>query len=228
MKLYIWKEERMEKGLSELVFILDRSASMEGLERETIDGFNSVIQKQKSEKIRSDVTVVFFNDEIEELYFRKSLYEIKELTERDYCIKGRTALLDAIGNTIYKLQSEWTRHRMADHVVIVIITDGMENASREFRYDILEKLILEMQETQGWKFLFLGANMDAVKEAARIGISVSRSVTYKNDRVGVALNYEVIGDLLTQICKTPTCSALIDDSWKRKIEIDYINRKSSF
>lgn len=221
------KGEMMEKELTEVVFILDCSASMEGLEKETIAGFNSVIEKQKREKTDAYVTTVFFNDARQELHFRKPLYEVDDLTEQDYCVKGCTALLDAIGNTIYRLKIERIKHKRIGQVIVVIITDGMENASREFQYDILEKLILEMKEIYGWEFLFLGANMDAVKEAARIGISINRSVTYKNDSAGVALNYEIIGDLLTPICRSTACSSLIGKSWKEKIEIDYLNRESS-
>lgn len=213
----------MDKGLTELVFILDRSASMEGLEKETVDGFNSMIEKQKKEKDKSYVTTVLFSDVAQGLYFRKPLHEVINLTEQDYCVKGRTALLDAIGNTIYKMKSEKTSHRRK--VIMVIITDGLENASREFRYDILEKLIRKMKDKHGWEFLFLGANMDAVKEAARIGISESRSVTYANDSVGVELSYKGIGDAVRQMRQMSDQSALVDGSWKEKIEVDYVNRE---
>lgn len=217
----------MGKELTELVFILDQSASMEGLEKETIVGFNSMLEKQKKEKDESYVTTVLFSDRTQELYFRKPLYEVIGLTEQDYCVKGCTALLDAIGNTVYKMKSDRTRHRRTGQVIIVIITDGMENASKEFRYDILEKLIREMKDKYGWEFLFLGANMDAVKEAARLGISANRSVTYTNDSVGIALNYEVIGDVVIQMRRISSASASIDSSWKGRIEIDYVNRESN-
>lgn len=217
----------MENESTELVFILDRSASMEGLEKETVDGFNSMLAKQKKEKGKSYVTTVLFSDVTQELYFRKPLYEVDRLTEQDYCVKGRTALLDAIGNMVYKMKSEKALYGRTGKVIIVIITDGLENASKEFRYDILEKLIREMEDTHGWEFLFLGANMNAVKEAARIGISANRSVTYANDSVGLALSYEVIGDTVCQMCRMSTCPALINGSWKEKIEVDYVSRESN-
>lgn len=217
----------MENESTELVFILDRSASMEGLEKETVDGFNSMLAKQKKEKSKSYVTTVLFSDVMQELYFRKPLHEVMKLTKQDYRVKGRTALLDAIGNTVCKMKSEKIPYRGTGKVIIVIITDGLENASKEFRYDILEKLLREMKDKHGWEFLFLGANMDAVKEAARIGISANRSVTYINDSVGLALSYEVIGDAVYQMRRMSACPALVNDSWKEKIEVDYVNRESN-
>lgn len=221
------KKEISEKGETELVFILDRSASMKGLESDTIRGFHSMIERQKKQKGKVRVTVVLFDDVCEELYFRKKIKKIPEMTEKEYFVRGCTALLDAMGRTLYRLiRVEKEKKGSKSQVIFVIITDGLENSSREYTYGAIKKII-ERQKKKGWEFLFLGANMDAVREAANFGISSDRSVTFCNDREGVALNYEVVGDAISSIRSASEQNSAIDGSWKEKIEQDYSRRIGS-
>lgn len=182
----------MKKGLTELVFILDRSGSMAGLEADTIGGFNGMLGKQKMEEGEANVTTVLFDDQIEVIHDRFAIDLVKPLDEKDYYVRGCTALLDAVGGTVKKMENiqkrlpdEW----QAEKVIFVITTDGQENASREYTAKMVKEMIGENQK-RGWQFLFLGANIDAVEEAGKLGICKSHAVTYKNDARGVQLNYE--------------------------------------
>lgn len=220
------REEWKERRNTELVFLLDRSASMEGLEKDTIEGFQSVIKKQISQKETVRVTTILFDDSCEELYFRQRVKDVPRMTEKEYFVRGCTALLDAMGKTIHKMVSvEKSRKEMKKEiqVIFVIITDGIENSSREYTYDVVKRLI-EKKKKEGWEFLFLGANMNAVREAGNLGISADRSVTFCNDGEGVALNYEVIGDTISDMLRVPAIKESIDGSWKRRIESDYRKR----
>ena len=189
----------MKKGLTELVFILDRSGSMAGLESDTIGGFNGMLEKQKKEVGEANVTTVLFDDQIEIIHDRFPIEIVKPLTDEDYYVRGCTALLDAVGSTLKKMENIQKRlpeEMRAEKVIFVITTDGQENASREYSSNMVKKMIEQNQE-KGWQFLFLGANMDAVEEAEKIGIRKTHAVSYKNDSKGVQLNYEATGRVLS-------------------------------
>lgn len=208
----------MKRGLTELVFILDRSGSMGGLERDTIDGFNTMIKKQRASEGEAVVTTVLFDDQFELLHDRIPLKEIQPIGRKEYFVRGCTALLDAIGRTINKITEEYRKLSddcKAEKVIFVITTDGLENSSREFSYKRVRELV-ENQKKQGWEFIFLGANMDAVSEAAKFGIEEDRAVTYQNDSIGIELNYSAISKFITKSRK----SAYIGREWKHELEED--------
>ena len=189
----------MKKGLTELVFILDRSGSMGGLESDTIGGFNGMLQKQKKEEGEANVTTVLFDDQINIIHDRFPIDVVKPLSDEDYYVRGCTALLDAVGSTVKKvenIQNRLPEELRAERIVFVITTDGQENASREYTASMVKKMI-ETNQEKGWQFLFLGANMDAVAEAEKIGIRRTHAASYKNDAKGVRLNYETAGRVLS-------------------------------
>ena len=195
----------MKKGLTELVFILDRSGSMGGLESDTIGGFNGMLQKQKKEEGEANVTTVLFDDEIEIIHDRFPIHIVKPLTDQDYYVRGCTALLDAVGSTVKKvenIQNRLPEEMRAEKIIFVITTDGAENASQEYSAKMVKNLI-EKQQEKGWQFLFLGANIDAATEAEKIGIKRSHAATYRNDSKGVQLNYEVAGRVMSymRVCE---------------------------
>ena len=207
----------MKKGLTELVFILDRSGSMGGLEADTIGGFNSMINKQREEEGDVNVTTVLFDDKYELLHDRVDIKNLKEMTSEQYYVWGSTALLDAIGTTIKsvsKKQKELPEEERAEKVIFVITTDGMENASSHFDRDKIKKMIEKKQTKKNWQFMFLGANMDAVSEAGRIGIRANRAVTYANDSVGVRKNYNAVSGTISAMRFAPCARAMnsVDDS----------------
>lgn len=196
----------MKKGLTELVFILDRSGSMGGLESDTIGGFNGMLQKQKKEESDANVTTVLFDDQIDIIHDRFPLDVVKPLTAADYYVRGCTALLDAVGSTVKKMENIQNRlpeEMKAEKVIFIITTDGQENSSQEYSVNMLKKMIEKNQE-KGWQFLFLGANMDAVEEAEKIGIRRTHAASYKNDAKGVQLNYEAAGNVLSCM-RAPEC-----------------------
>ena len=169
----------------ELVFILDRSGSMGGLESDTIGGYNSMLSKQKMEKTgKVSVTTVLFDDQYELLYNQVPIEKVSPMTEEEYYVRGSTALLDAIGKTVMQVKANQDKKEIKDKVLFVIITDGMENASREYRVEQVKKLIEERKEKDNWEFLFLGANIDAIGAAQNIGIDSSRAVRFKSDKKG--------------------------------------------
>ncbi len=189
----------MKKGLTELVFILDRSGSMGGLESDTIGGFNGMLLKQKNEEGEANVTTVLFDDQIEIIHDRFPMKAVKPLTEEDYYVRGCTALLDAVGSTVMKtenIQKRLPDEMKAENVIFVITTDGLENASQEYSVKMVKQMIERNQE-KGWQFLFLGANIDAVEEAEKIGICKSHAASYRNDGRGVQLNYQAAGNILS-------------------------------
>ena len=191
----------MKKGLTELVFILDRSGSMGGLESDTIGGFNGMLGKQIKEEGEANVTTVLFDDQIEVIHDRFPIGVVKPLTEEDYYVRGCTALLDAVGSTVKKIENIQQRlpeEMKAEKIIFVITTDGQENSSQEYTANMVRKMIEKNQE-KGWQFLFLGANMDAVEEAEKIGIRRSHAVSYKNDARGVQLNYEATGRVVSYL-----------------------------
>ena len=209
--------------MTELVFILDRSGSMYGLEKDTIGGFNSMLEKQRGESGAAYVTTVLFDNRVEFLHDRLPLQQVPPMTEQDYTVRGSTALLDAVGSTIRHI-ARIHKYAHPDHkptrTLFVIITDGMENASREYTYDKVKQLITHEQEKYGWEFLFLGANIDAAAEGARFGIHADRSVTYKSDAVGTALNYEVLSDAISD---ARACRPMAAD-WSDRIKSDVKKR----
>ena len=209
--------------MTELVFILDRSGSMYGLEQDTIGGFNSMLTKQKALQDEAYVTTVLFDHTIRTLHDRLSLQQVQPMTESDYTIGGSTALLDAVGSTIKHI-ARIHKYAHPDHkphkTLFVIITDGMENASREYTYDMVKELISHEQEKYGWEFLFLGANIDAVSEGARFGIAPDRAVTYKCDEKGTALNYDVLSDAIGSV---RMCGGIRND-WSAPIRSDVKKR----
>ncbi len=214
----------MKKNLTELVFILDRSGSMAGLEGDTIGGFNSLIEKQKREDGECLVSTVLFDNASEVLHDRVSLEKIQSMTDRDYTVRGCTALLDAMGEAIRHIGNVHKYARSEDvpeHTLFVITTDGMENASRRYSAEKVRQMVQRQKEKYGWEFLFLGANIDAVETARHFGISEDRAVSYRSDREGTQLNYQVISDA---VCDVRAARPLAKE-WKRQIEEDFKKRK---
>ena len=214
----------MKKNLTEMVFILDKSGSMSGLEADTIGGFNGMIEKQKKEEGEALVSVVLFSDESRVIYDRVDLQKVEPMTDRQYFVGGCTALIDAIGGAIHHIGNVHKYAREEDrpeHTVFVITTDGMENASRHYSSDKVKAMVQRQKEKYGWEFLFLGANIDAVETAARFGINEDRSVTFRNDARGQALNYEVLSEAVMSV----RSSAPLKRDWKRRIEEDFSSRK---
>ena len=177
----------------ELVMILDKSGSMHGLEADTIGGFNAMIEKEKKLGIDVRVTTVLFNDKMDRLYEHREIRSVRPLTERTYETGGTTALLDAVGDTILHMEQSGAADRQGTKVIVVIITDGMENASTEFTKAKVKELISDKQEKAGWDFIYLGANIDAAAEADAIGVRKANAVTYKNTSSGVRANYDAVG-----------------------------------
>ena len=214
----------MKKDLTELVFILDASGSMAGLEKDTIGGFNGMIEKQKKEPGEAFVSTVIFDTRTNVIHDRVPLSQVEPLTDRQYFVGGCTALLDAIGGAIHHIGSVHKYAREEDvpeHTLFVITTDGMENASRLYGADEVKRMIERQKEKYGWEFLFLGANIDAVETAARFGIGEDRAVNYVNDRAGQALNYTEV----SRAVRTIRSCAPLTREWKENIEADYKARR---
>lgn len=217
----------MKKGLTELVFILDRSGSMGGLESDTIGGFNGMLKKQREQEGEVTVTTVFFNDGYEIIHDRIPIEYILPITNKEYHVRGCTALLDAVGKTIHKIvnvQKILPEEQRAEKVIFVIITDGLENASREYSYKLIKSMIEHEKEKYGWEFMFLGANIDAVAEADKMGIGEERAVTYSNDSAGVLLNYDTISETVCMMRQAPKMSD-IGGEWKKNIEKNRSNKE---
>ena len=209
--------------LTELVFILDRSGSMGGLEADTIGGFNAMIEKQKKESGGAYVSTVLFDNTSEVIHDRLCLSAVPELTEEQYFVRGCTALLDAVGGAIHHIGNvhKYIRKEdVPDKTLFVITTDGMENASRKYTYEKVRKMIERQKEQYGWEFLFLGANIDAAREAKRFGISADRAANYHCDEEGTALNYEVISEAVSRV----RCCAPLTADWKARIDEDFEKR----
>ena len=213
----------MKKDCTELVFILDRSGSMAGLESDTIGGFNAMIEKQKKTAGACWVSTVLFSDRSQVIHDRLPLEKVPSMTDREYSVGGCTALLDAIGDSVKHIANIHKYAREEDipaHTMFVITTDGMENASRRYGSDEVKKLI-EAKKEQGWEFLFLGANIDAVETAKKFGIREDRAVNYHSDAAGTALNYEVVSEAVASV----RASVPLGKSWKKRIDEDYERRK---
>lgn len=215
----------MKKGLTEVVFILDRSGSMSGLEGDTIGGFNSMIEKQKKEEGEALVSTILFDNYSEVLHDRVEVSKIEPLTDRDYTVRGCTALLDAIGGAIHHIGNvhKYARNEdIPEHTIFIITTDGMENASHQYSRDKIKAMIERQKTKYGWEFLFLGANIDAIETARSYGIDQDRAVEYNCDSVGTGLNFEAMSDAIT----TMRCSAPLTADWKKKVEADRKKRKT--
>ena len=215
----------MKKNLTEMVFILDKSGSMAGLEADTIGGFNAMIERQKQADGEALVSTVLFSTQSTVIHDRVDLRKIEPLTKHQYFVGGCTALIDAIGGAIHHIGNVHKYAREEDrpeHTVFVITTDGMENASRAYTSDEVKVMVQRQKEKYGWEFLFLGANIDAVETAAHYGIGEDRAVTFHNDSVGQALNYEEVSAAVSQV----RSNAPLRRDWKKRIEDDYRTRKS--
>ena len=212
MPLSAEKPERIE-----LVLILDKSGSMSGLESDTIGGFNAMIEKQKALAVPVRVTTVLFNDTRDVLYERKDIHFVKPLTAKEYEVGGTTALLDAVGATILRMEQRGVSEREGTKVIFVIITDGMENASTEFTKPKVKQLISDKQEKAGWEFIYLGANIDAVEEADAIGVKKANAVTYRNTESGVRANYDAVSAFVEETAEPSTAEK---GRWRSRVEED--------
>ena len=213
----------MNNNLTEIVFILDRSGSMAGLEDDTIGGFNAFVEKQKKAEGEALLSAVLFSNDSEVIYDRVDIQKIEPMTDAQYRVGGCTALLDAIGGAVRHIKNVHKYAREEDRpakTVFVITTDGMENASRAYSYDDVQTMVRHEQEKHGWEFLFLGANMDAIAAARSFGIREDRAVRYKRDSVGTALNYDVVGGAVSSIRQRKE----IGKDWRAPIEADVRKR----
>ena len=212
----------MKKNLTELVFILDRSGSMRGLESDTVGGYNALLDKQRKEAGEAIVTTVLFDDGYELLHDRIPLTGIADITTKEYYVRGCTALLDAVGRTITKIenaQAHTLESQRPEKTLFVITTDGLENSSKEYRLDTVKTMIAHCRE-KGWEFLFLGANMDAVKTAGAMGIAPEHSVNYHADSVGTAATFASVACAVSEM----RCG-IMGNKWRKAVDEDYNGRK---
>ena len=219
----------MKKNLTEVVFILDRSGSMSGLESDTIGGFNSMITKQKKEEGEAYITTVLFDDKIETLHDRIEIGRVEPMNDSQYFTRGCTALLDAIGKTVNHISDIHRYSRKEDRpekTIFIITTDGLENSSREFTYDKIKKLLTKKQEKDGWEFLFLGANIDAIEVAGKMGISRDDACDYVCDEAGTALNFNVMSNVIGSVrrAKSRKEAKMAKMACCEMIREDYANR----
>lgn len=219
----------MNKNLTELVFILDRSGSMNGLESDTIGGFNSMLEQQRKEEGEVLISTVLFDDKVEVLHDRRMINNISRLTSEDYYVRGCTALLDAVGksiNHISKVQKEMPEDMRPAKTMFIITTDGLENASSRFSYKDIKRMVEQKQEADKWEFLFLGANMDAISAAADIGIREDRASNYCCDSVGTATNYRALSKAVSRFREAaPCCMGAALENWDEEVKADYKARK---
>ena len=216
----------MKKNLTELVFILDRSGSMAGLEADTIGGFNAMIAKQRGEEGEAFVSTVLFDNETQVVHDRVPLERVSELTQREYFVRGTTALLDAIGGAIHPIANihKYAREEdVPEHTLFVITTDGMENASRRYTHEEVKRMIEREKSQYGWEFIFLGANIDAIATAGRFGITADHAANFHSDSEGTRLNYDVLSDAVSAV----RASAPLGAGWKARIDEDYARRKGN-
>ena len=214
----------MKKNLTELVFILDRSGSMAGLEADTIGGFNSMINQQRQEPGDAYISTVLFDTSCDVIHDRVSLEKVPPLTSKEYYVRGCTALLDAVGSAIHHIGNVHKYAREEDRpekTLFVITTDGMENASRRYSYDRVKAMIQHQKEKYGWEFLFLGANIDAAREAARFGIAPERAANYHADHEGTEVIYEAVSETV----RNYRASRPLEANWKNRNDEDFLKRK---
>ena len=222
----------MHKGLTEVVFILDRSGSMGGLEADTIGGFNSMIQKQRKEEGEAIISTVLFDDQMEVIYDRTPVDKIQPMTDQQYYVRGCTALLDAIGGAIHhiaKVHKHSNEEDRPEKTLFIITTDGMENSSRKYDYKKVKKMVEKARDKHGWEFLFLGANIDAISEAGKFGISAERAINYECDSAGTALNYEVLSNAVSAVRRSRSRkeTAMAMEACCAPIREDYEKRHNS-
>ena len=213
----------MKKGLTEVVFILDRSGSMAGLEKDTIGGFNAMLEKQRRGEGQALISTVLFSNESAVIHDRVDAREVPPLTDREYFVCGCTALLDAVGGAIRHIGNVHKYAREEDRperTLFVITTDGMENASRHYDLRRVRAMIERQKARYGWEFLFLGANIDAVDTAARLGIDADRAANFHCDARGTQLNYEAVSDAVSAM----RCAAPLSAGWKERIDSDFQSR----
>jgi uncharacterized protein YegL len=216
-------KKEMANNVTELVFILDRSGSMSGLESDTIGGFNSMLQKQKKEDGAALITTVLFDDQYEVLHDRVNMKQVQTISDNEYFVRGTTALLDAVGRTIHRMvevQKQAIAEGVSHRFMFVIITDGMENASKEFSYDQMKTLIEHQKQFYNWEFIFLGANIDAVATASQLGIRADRAANYHADAEGVMLNFSVVNEAV----KAVRANRELAMDWSEEIDKDYQRR----
>ncbi len=216
--------EKKRNNITELVFILDRSGSMAGLEKDTIGGFNAMIEKQKKEEGICYISTVLFDGESEVLHDRVNLSDIKPMTDNDYTVRGCTALLDAIGGAVHHIGNVHKyarREDVPDSTMFVITTDGMENASHYYSADKIKMMIERQKEKYGWEFLFIGANIDAVETASRYGISKDRAVNYMADREGTEILYDTVSSAVVDV----RAKRKLDKNWSSRIDENYRRRR---
>ena len=190
----------MKKGLTEIIFILDRSGSMSGLEEDTIGGYNSMLDKQKKEEGDALISTVLFDDQTEILHDRKNLEKVERITDKEYYVRGCTALLDAVGGAIHHIshiQKEMPEEEKPEKTLFIITTDGMENASKKYSFDKVKKMVEKKKKKNHWEFVFLGANIDAVEVARRFGVAANRAVRYECDSAGTALNFNIMSKMVS-------------------------------
>lgn len=219
----------MRKNLTEIVFILDRSGSMRGLEADTIGGYNSLIEKQKLEEGEAIVSTVLFDDLQEVLHDRVDIQNIAPITEKEYYVRGCTALLDAVGGSIHHIGNVHKYAREEDRpekTLFIITTDGMENSSHRYTFDKVKRMVERQKEKYGWEFLFLGANIDAIEVAGRFGINADRAVNYECDSKGTEVNYRALSKAVSRVrvCECSEMKEALGASWKAEIEADYKKR----
>ncbi len=210
----------MKNNVTELVFIIDRSGSMAGLEKDTVGGFNAMVKKQKKEDGVCYLSTILFNNGAKVIHDRISIENVPEMTEDDYTVGGCTALLDAIGDAIKHIGNihKYARKEdVPDKTVFVITTDGMENASRRFNSDEIKEMIERQRKKYGWEFLFIGANIDAVETASSFGIEKNRAVNYNSDSRGTRIVYDSVSNAVLKVRNRKT----LENDWRREIDADY-------
>ena len=225
------EEMEMKKGLTEIVFILDRSGSMRGLEGDTIGGYNSMIDKQKGEEGEALISTILFDSQTEVLHDRIPLDKVEPITDKEYYVRGSTALLDAIGGAIHHIGNihKYARNEdVPEKTLFIITTDGMENSSRKYTYDKVKKMVERQKEKYNWEFIFLGANIDAVSVASSFGVDASRAVRYECDSEGTALNYKMMSKMVSCARKSSSAKAMAaafdSDEMLSEIREDYAKR----